>query len=772
MRLLLALFCIILQMSTAAQDTLSYRNFAALSYSLNPGTNERDSTAIVKSFEKIAVILYSDALKFTKKPLYDSAMLSEVYEALITASIYKKDYVTALKHIEEARVRDFRKKFKAPPYILEKAFAYAMLNGKKTGFSNAFTSAYKADMLNVDKEFREDVANELKGVYGVTTATMHNKTVKDYVRESVDTKSPIIMYNMPYIMRLFFIRRMILEHKPVLQKLLAGISPAKVETEMVKIPMRDGIRLSGLVFRNVGTKEKLPVLVSQSPYPGGVEAKRGNIFAVNGYVYLYVYCRGKGGSEGEFFPYENDAQDYYDIIDWASKQRWSNGKVATTGGSYLGFTQWQAIRKEYRHPALKAINPMVAVGFGVDFPRLRQSFTPYSLMWAAYVQGKELNSALFDNQDFWKQKQYEIYKNRLPFEKLDSVAGTNNAFFKKWLQHPDFDEYWTNILPKEQDYAALDIPVLTTTGYFDGDQNGALNYYKEHVKNNKKNKHYVLIGPYGHDGAQWMPGPNQQGQTIDEEAQIPLYKYVIQWFDWALKGKPLPPFFADRISYYATPEKKWKSAPTLTKTSTDSLRLYLSPHFQNGMLTSNTLLLKPADRDTVYRYSHDINSVSDSIAVFGRDTSSIVFNAELMFESAALEKDYTVTGSCTAHLLASLNVPDADIVITFMTIDGNGKEQYLGFDILRTRYRYSGTHPQLMVPGKPEALHFNSTFFNVMEVKKGSRLRFFLQVRNDIWSEKNYGFGGVVSKEASTGPRLINVDIYTGKQSYISLPVQ
>jgi hypothetical protein len=52
------------------------------------------------------------------------------------------------------------------------------------------------------------------------------------------------------------------------------------------------------------------------------------------------------------------------------------------------------------------------------------------------------------------------------------------------------------------------------------------------------------------------------------------------------------------------------------------------------------------------------------------------------------------------------------------------------------------------------------------------RVRFFVQVRNDIWSEKNYGFGGVVSKEVSTGPRLINVDIHTGKQSYISLPVQ
>ncbi len=174
---------------------------------------------------------------------------------------------------------------------------------------------------------------------------------------------------MPYLMYLLFRKNIVTDHQQTIQRVLKNLSPENVTMQTVKIPMRDGIKLGGFLFRNTSTTQKVPAIISQSPYPGGDETSHGNIFAVNGYAFLYVDCRGRRSSEGEFFPYENDARDFYDIIDWASKQPWCNGKVATSGGSYLGFTQWQAIRKQYRHPALKAINPMAAVGFGVDFPR-------------------------------------------------------------------------------------------------------------------------------------------------------------------------------------------------------------------------------------------------------------------------------------------------------------------------------------------------------------------------------------------------------------------
>jgi hypothetical protein len=100
--------------------------------------------------------------------------------------------------------------------------------------------------------------------------------------------------------------------------------------------------------------------------------------------------------------------------------------------------------------------------------------------------------------------------------------------------------------PIKKIYEAIDIPILSITGYYDDDQTGAMYYYDNHQKyGNAKAKagHYLLAGPYSHGGAQWSPTPVQNGvEEIEKEAQIPIYKYVIQWFDWVLKKKKKPGF--------------------------------------------------------------------------------------------------------------------------------------------------------------------------------------------------------------------------------------
>ena len=41
-------------------------------------------------------------------------------------------------------------------------------------------------------------------------------------------------------------------------------------------------------------------------------------------------------------PYEHDGDDARAVIDWISRQPWSDGRVGMYGGSYNGFTQWAA----------------------------------------------------------------------------------------------------------------------------------------------------------------------------------------------------------------------------------------------------------------------------------------------------------------------------------------------------------------------------------------------------------------------------------------------
>lgn len=50
-----------------------------------------------------------------------------------------------------------------------------------------------------------------------------------------------------------------------------------------------------------------------------------------------------------------EARDFYDLIEWAGVQDWSNGKVGLSGVSYLAVSQWRVA--ELHPPHLAAINP-------------------------------------------------------------------------------------------------------------------------------------------------------------------------------------------------------------------------------------------------------------------------------------------------------------------------------------------------------------------------------------------------------------------------------
>ncbi|KAL6823218.1 Alpha/Beta hydrolase protein [Trichoderma camerunense] len=60
-----------------------------------------------------------------------------------------------------------------------------------------------------------------------------------------------------------------------------------------------------------------------------------------GYVVVHVDVRGVGKTPGTLNVFsQQEALDYYDAIEWAARQTWSNGKVGLYGSSYNATTQW------------------------------------------------------------------------------------------------------------------------------------------------------------------------------------------------------------------------------------------------------------------------------------------------------------------------------------------------------------------------------------------------------------------------------------------------
>ena len=91
--------------------------------------------------------------------------------------------------------------------------------------------------------------------------------------------------------------------------------------------------------------------------------------------------------------------------------------------------------------------------------------------------------------------------------------------------------------PDPKEYSKINIPILTTTGYFDDDQLGAMYYYKNHIKYNPNADHYVVIGPYDHYGPSGLYYFRSYGCKIDPIAEFELNEICYQWFDYTPKGK-------------------------------------------------------------------------------------------------------------------------------------------------------------------------------------------------------------------------------------------
>jgi predicted acyl esterase len=134
------------------------------------------------------------------------------------------------------------------------------------------------------------------------------------------------------------------------------------------VPMRDSVRLFANLFRPTADGS-CPVIVSVTPYGKdklpdrlstffmrlsgvkfgtvncsrltGFEAPDPVYWVQQGYAVLQADVRGMHKSEGHAGVLgRQDAEDYYDLIEWASSQPWCTGRVGLMGVSYLAMSQW------------------------------------------------------------------------------------------------------------------------------------------------------------------------------------------------------------------------------------------------------------------------------------------------------------------------------------------------------------------------------------------------------------------------------------------------
>lgn len=578
--------------------------------------------------------------------------------------------------------------------------------------------------------------------------------------------------------------------------LARGVAPApeadqrdaKAEVDLiwgVKIPMRDGVRLNGSVYRPAGQKERLPVVFTFTPYISDSYHNRALYFAQHGYVFILVDVRGRGNSEGKFEPFAHEGQDGFDVVEWLAQQPWSNGKIAMWGGSYAGYDQWTTLKE--LPPHLATIVPAAAAHAAVDFPFFKNVFFSYDMQWLTYTSGVTGNNNLFGESSFWIQKFRELYLAHRPFSDMDKVVGNSSTVFQKWLAHPLADAYWDAMSPTPEQYQKMNLPILTITGHYDGDQPGAMSYYKEHMAYGNagaRDRHYLIIGPWDHAGTR-TPAKEVGGLTFGEASMLDLNKLHKEWYDWTMKDGAKPEFLKKRVAYYVVGPgaETWKYADSLESVANDKRLLYLdsSDGEANDVFHSGSLSAQPAKSSPPDHYTYDPldvrpaelekedikNTITDQRYALNLFGNGVVYHSEPFSEAAE------ISGYAKLTLWMSMDVPDTDFQVNLYEIMPDGANVQLTGDLMRARYRESPRQERLVKPGEINRYDFPGFTWFSRRVSKGSRLRLVLNSPNSIYIEKNYNSGGVVANESAKDARTAHITIYHDAQhpSALELPI-
>lgn len=496
---------------------------------------------------------------------------------------------------------------------------------------------------------------------------------------------------------------------------LALVAPAPLGAQVTQhlgVPMRtrDGVTLVSDVWVPADTG-RWPTVLVRTPYQrtfgNGVLAKHARIFAAKGYAYVVQDVRGRGDSDGDFDFFFQEGKDGYDAVEWIARQPWSNGRVGMMGVSYLGTVQWLAARE--KPPHLVCIVPTAPGGrWGEELPWQGGGFThTWALHWLNDVSGRASQGDNAEGSD-WDR----ILAHR-PLISADSVLGRRMRLYREFLEHPTLDAYWKRILFSDADFKGLDIPALTVTGLYDGDQPGAMFYWRGmRAQSPARDRQWLILGPWNHVQTYLGGVERLEGMELGKESIIDNLAEHFAFFDVFLKqsgGRYEKP----RARVFVTGSNRWRELTDYPVPGTESKKLYLHSAGQantrdgNGTLSWMAPGVEPADH-YVYDPAHPVVYPEADLAGPGDGTRSNETRTDvLVYTSDPLTEPLDVIGSVVVNVIAASDGKDTDFTANLVDVGPDGRIFRLGpqaVGMRRARFRKGPEREIPLTPGVADTM--------------------------------------------------------------------
>jgi uncharacterized protein len=425
------------------------------------------------------------------------------------------------------------------------------------------------------------------------------------------------------------------------------------------ISMDDGIVLKADVFRP-DESSKFPVIMTMGPYAKGLRYQEGyapqwnwlfdrhpeilkgstgsylawetvdpELWVPDGFAIVRVDSRGAGRSPGVLDPWSpRETRDFYECIEWAGTQSWSNGNVGLCGISYYAINQWQVA--SLQPPYLKAVIPWEGAADhyrdithhgGILANVFLEAWYPKQVL--SVQHGKGNNGPL----DPWLKEPATG-----PETLNEHDLWTNRADYIGDLKKHVLDDNYHKT--RSADFAKITVPLLSSAnwGGFGLHERGNFEGFTESASAEK----WLEVHGGRHEEAFYLP--------YAVELQKRFFSYYLKGVDngWNHEAKVLLNVrYPDRFE--RRKENEWPIARTLwTKVHLDA--------------KEGTMLWSGSEE---------------------REESKTEFDAledGVTFVTSPLETELEIIGPLAAKLHVSSSTIDTDLFLTLQAFDPSGKE--------------------------------------------------------------------------------------------------
>jgi putative CocE/NonD family hydrolase len=426
-------------------------------------------------------------------------------------------------------------------------------------------------------------------------------------------------------------------------------------TRNIRVPMADGVTLETEHYAPA-VPGPHPTILMRVPYGLRGFSTVAECYAERGFHIVLQACRGTSRSGGEFDPLRNEREDGLATLAWLKQQEWYDGRLGTSGPSYLGYAQW-AISDALPKVSAMATKVTSAEFRSVVFPGGALHLGLW-LSWLQTVEGIRTNVLAFGNRMFTGGVEKLTLKAslKLPLGDADKrVVGHTVPFWQRWLHQAVGNEKFWKELDHTHRLGARTPPNHFISGWYDFMVDQLLRDYETLVLAGQRP--YLTVGPWFHvsndlqkesmrETLTWMRAQLLDDRTGLREAPVRLHiSGLNEWHEFETYP-PGPP--ATHI-WHIHPDKVLSQRP-----------------------------VKASPPDT-YHYDPKQPTPNLGGAVFAFTGAGPVNNAPLearsdvlTYTSEPLFHAITVIGNVRITLYARASLPNADFFARLCDVDEKG----------------------------------------------------------------------------------------------------